>query len=70
VALFGRVPGEAHLDEMLDRLDGLAASGASFVLTGKAGTIQQLRRELKRLGVPGSRIATKAYWAPGKTGLD
>jgi len=70
VALFGRVPGEAHLDEMLDRLDGLAAAGASFVLTGKAGTIQQLRRELKRLGVPGNRIATKAYWAPGKTGLD
>lgn len=70
VALFSRVAGDAHLDEMEARLDGLAASGASFVLTGKAGTIQRLRQGLKRLGVPGSRIAAKAYWAPGKTGLD
>ena len=40
------------------------------MLTGKAGTVQRLRQRLKRLAVPASRIATTAYWAPGKTGLD
>ena len=52
------------------RLATLAAGGTGFVLTGKAGTVQRLRQRLKRLAVPASRIATKAYWAPGKTGLD
>jgi NADPH-dependent ferric siderophore reductase len=69
-ALIGRDAHDAHLPEIEGRLAKLAATGASFVLTGKAGTIQRLRQELKRLAVPASRIATKAYWAPGKSGLD
>jgi NADPH-dependent ferric siderophore reductase len=48
----------------------LAAAGASFILTGKATSIQRLQRALKAQGVPRSRLLTKAYWAPGKTGLD
>ncbi len=70
ISLFERSADDEHLAEMEARLEALAASGASFVLTGKAGTIQRLRQALKRLGVPAARIATKAYWAPGKTGLD
>ena len=59
-----------HLEEMEAALPALAAAGATFVLTGKAGTIQRLRQELKRQAVPAERIVAKAYWAPGKTGLD
>ncbi|OSZ68575.1 hypothetical protein CAP40_08370 [Sphingomonas sp. IBVSS2] len=70
VALFARAAGDAHVGEMEVRLATLAAGGTGFVLTGKAGTVQRLRQRLKRLAVPASRIAAKAYWAPGKTGLD
>ncbi len=68
--LFQRTTGDAHLDDVERRLPELAASGATFVLTGKASSIQRLRRALKGLGVPSSRLATKPYWVPGKTGLD
>jgi NADPH-dependent ferric siderophore reductase len=69
-ALFARRAGDAHLAEMEARLPALVAAGASFVLAGKAGTIQRVRQGLKRYAVPASRIVTKAYWAPGKAGLD
>ena len=68
--LFGRTDDSAHLEEMEATLPPLIAVGATFVLTGKAGTIQRLRQDLKRQAVPAARIVTKAYWAPGKTGLD
>lgn len=68
--LFGRADGDGHLAAMADALADQAAAGASFVLTGKAGTIQILRQALKHLSVPSGRIFTKAYWAPGKRGLD
>jgi len=42
----------------------------SVVLTGKAQSIQYVSRALKIAGVGSSRIKAKAYWAPGKTGLD
>jgi NADPH-dependent ferric siderophore reductase len=61
---------EAHLAEMEAALPDLIASGASFVLAGKAATVQRLRHILKRDGVSPARVITKAYWAPGKTGLD
>jgi NADPH-dependent ferric siderophore reductase len=48
----------------------VAASGAHFVLTGKASSIQHAGRVLKAVGVASSRVKTKAYWAPGKIGLD
>jgi NADPH-dependent ferric siderophore reductase len=68
--LFARRDDDAHLGALEATLSSLVASDASFVVTGKAGTIQRLRHELKRLGVSANRVATKAYWAPGKTGLD
>jgi len=69
-ALFARRDDDAHLDEMTTALSGHAAAGAGFVLTGKAGTIQRLRQALRQQAIPANRIVTKAYWAPGKTGLD
>jgi len=69
-ALVARRADETHLDALAATLPDLAASGASFVLTGRAAGIQRLRQALKRAAVPAGRVATKAYWAPGKTGLD
>lgn len=47
-----------------------SGDGTLFVLTGRAQSIQQARQALKVHGVPSSRILSKAYWAPGKTGMD
>jgi NADPH-dependent ferric siderophore reductase len=47
-----------------------SGDGTLFVLTGRAQSIQQARRALKERGVPASRVLSKAYWAPGKVGMD
>ena len=69
-ALFARSEDGAHIRGIEAALPALDAAGATFVLTGKASTIQQLRLALKSRAVPAARIVAKAYWAPGKTGLD
>lgn len=51
-------------------LSSLAAKDLTFLLTGEASTIHLLRQILRGLGVPAARIVAKAYWAPGKMGLD
>jgi NADPH-dependent ferric siderophore reductase len=68
--LFERVGDDAHLVAAEAKMLRLAASGVHFVLTGKASSIQRVSRALKAAGVVSSRMKTKAYWAPGKTGLD
>lgn len=68
--LFGRTPDDAQVEELEAGLDPLAAAGAAFALTGKAPTIQRLRQALKRRAIPARQIVSKAYWAPGKVGLD
>jgi NADPH-dependent ferric siderophore reductase len=70
VTLFERRPGDAHLDQMETVLPSLTAAGSFFVLSGKAATVQRLRRSLKQTSAPTARVAVKAYWAPGKVGLD
>ncbi|MFT4251108.1 MAG: siderophore-interacting protein [Caulobacter sp.] len=69
-ALFERAADDAHVEAMAVRLASLAETGATFVLTGRAGAIQALRRSLLRRAVAPGRILAKAYWAPGKAGLD
>lgn len=69
-ALYPRREDDAHVAEMEAALSAPIEAGATFVLTGKAGTLQRLRHSLKRLAVPTARIVSKAYWAPGKSGLD
>ncbi|MFD1035924.1 siderophore-interacting protein [Sphingomonas hankookensis] len=59
-----------HLYRLVEPLSALAAAGATFVLTGHASSIQQVRQQLRRWGVPAARMVTKAYWATGKAGLD
>lgn len=70
VTLFGRTEDGEHIKRIEAALPALHAAGATFVVTGKASTIQQLRLALKRRAVPATRIVAKAYWAPGKAGLD
>lgn len=68
--IFARMVDETHLDLIEAELPALAVGGATFVLSGRAQAIQRFRQALKRLSVPGPRIVAKAYWAPGKVGLD
>lgn len=67
--LIVRSADDAHLPAVEAELLRFAAS-SHFVLTGKASSIQRTSRALKAAGVAASRMSTKAYWAPGKTGLD
>ena len=60
---------EVHLATVASELSRLAP-GAHFVLTGKASSIQRISRALKAAGVATSRMRAKAYWEPGKAGLD
>ncbi len=68
--LIERIADDVHLAAAEDEVLPLAASGAHFVLTGKASSIQRVSRALKAGGVASSRVKTKAYWAQGKSGLD
>jgi ferric-chelate reductase (NADPH) len=68
--LIERVADDAQLAVAEAEVLPLAANGAHFVLTGKASSIQRVSRALKAAGVGSSRVKTKAYWAPGKVGLD
>lgn len=65
-------PDDAHLHEVEDRALSLLRShpAARFVLTGRASSIQRMNKFLRTHGAAGSQIKTKAYWAPGKIGLD
>lgn len=42
----------------------------TLVLTGSGPAIQRLRGELKRAGATRHKQIVKAYWAPGKVGMD
>jgi ferric-chelate reductase (NADPH) len=48
------------------------ASGAAYelVVTGDAGTVHTLRRDSRQWQQRPRRVVGKAYWAPGRTGLD
>jgi ferric-chelate reductase (NADPH) len=70
--LVERRPGDAHLGVVEETAEDLLRrhSLQSSVLSGKATSIQKLNRRLRALGLSRQRIRTKAYWAPGKKGLD
>jgi NADPH-dependent ferric siderophore reductase len=70
--LVTRQPADAHLADV-----ELAATQLfqtlrprSWVLSGKAPSIARVSKRLRQLDIPRSQIRTKAYWAPGKVGLD
>jgi ferric-chelate reductase (NADPH) len=70
--LVERRPEDAHLGEVQELAAHLLQTRSiqAAVLSGKATSIQRMNKQLQKLGVPRARIQTKAYWAPGKAGLD
>jgi ferric-chelate reductase (NADPH) len=65
-----RAPDDSHLVDVEEHLSRQAVDYSHFILAGKASSIQRARQILKAAGVAPSRVRAKAYWAPGKTGLD
>lgn len=70
MALMERRTDDSHLAELQAAMGTPASADTHYVLTGKASSIRQLGRALRAQGVEARRIKAKAYWAPGKTGLD
>ncbi|MEO8185659.1 MAG: siderophore-interacting protein [Deltaproteobacteria bacterium] len=70
--LIERRPDDSHLSDIekvaVDHLH--AHSIKSYALSGKASSIQRLNKRLRSLGLSSRQIRTRAYWAPGKVGLD
>jgi NADPH-dependent ferric siderophore reductase len=66
--------GDGHLSEVEAELRaalGRSSGGAAtLVLTGKATSIQAIRAAFKARPAAHAKQMTKAYWAPGKVGLD
>jgi NADPH-dependent ferric siderophore reductase len=67
-----RLEDEAHLNAMEARMSALlqAHPAAEIVLTGRAGAIQRMAKLLRQWEIDAGRRQSKAYWAPGKTGMD
>lgn len=68
--LIARLPYDDHLARVSTELTGGADDAARFVMTGKAGSIQAVKKALAMAGIGNTRMTAKAYWAPGKSGLD
>ena len=70
--LFERSPDGSHLNRVAKLISqSLSEVGArSLILTGCGPSIQTLRRFLKTSELALSKNKVKAYWAPGKEGLD
>jgi NADPH-dependent ferric siderophore reductase len=68
--VIARATDDAHLGAAAGAVAAQASAGAHFVLTGRAAAIQHVNRALRAAGVGSPRMKAKAYWAPGKTGLD
>ncbi len=62
-----RRPGDRHLEELRDEIEGRPGTQHALILTGKAASIRRLRRGLHRNRT--GRIINRVYWAPGKSGL-
>lgn len=61
---------DAHLPEVARAILDAKHPETSYILSGKAPSIQYVSRALKSAGVGTRSMRTKAYWAPGKVGLD
>lgn len=68
--LIERQKDDAHLNEIGAAILATVQLGNTYILSGKAQSIQYVSRALKAEGVNTKSLRTKAYWAPGKTGLD
>ena len=72
IALFERQHDGSHLEKIVTRLveDASVLGSPQWVFTGQARSIQSIRKRLREAGVEPSKSKVKAYWSPGKTGMD
>jgi len=72
VELVERRPNDSHLGEVeqvvVHHLRSQQAQGC--VLSGKSTSIQTMNKCVRKHGLSSRQIHTKAYWAPGRQGLD
>jgi ferric-chelate reductase (NADPH) len=69
-AVVARTPERSELLEHAREAADTTADVFDLVVTGDAGTVHSLRRDSRRWSRPPRRMTGKAYWAPGRTGLD
>jgi NADPH-dependent ferric siderophore reductase len=67
-----RLENDAHVVGMRTKMSMLLETHpkTDIVLTGKASSIQHMSSLLRQYDVVPGRRQSKAYWAPGKTGMD
>jgi ferric-chelate reductase (NADPH) len=65
-----RTPDRSELLEHARRSAEGTADVFDLVVTGDAGTVHSLRRDSRGWPHGPCRVVGKAYWAPGRTGLD
>ena len=53
-----------------ERTDKSGAQFSQWIFTGQAQSIQRVQKGLRRLGVELGRSKVRAYWSPGKAGMD
>jgi len=72
IALFEKKQNGSHLEKIITRLveDASALGSPQWVFTGQARSIQNIRKSLRAAGVEPSNSKVRAYWSPGKTGMD
>ena len=70
--LCARLENDRHFAELETYVSSFlrAHAAADIVLTGKATSIQHITRLLRQRNAGADRRQSKAYWAPGKAGLD
>lgn len=86
VTLYQRTSEAAHLEGVVRKLAQSAGSDegaedsdktdkyegrvSQWIFTGQARSIQKVQKGLRELGVEVRRSKVRAYWSPGKTGMD
>ena len=53
-----------------DKIDKSGGRVSQWIFTGQARSIQRVQKGLRELGVEVRRSKVRAYWSPGKTGMD
>ncbi|WP_158820230.1 siderophore-interacting protein [Granulicella sp. S156] len=72
IALFEKTHDGSHLEKIVTRLveDASTLGSPQWVFTGQARSIQSIRKRLRAAGIEPSNSKVRAYWSPGKTGMD
>jgi ferric-chelate reductase (NADPH) len=64
---------DSHLGAVLEKLlveDIIDSQSPQWIFTGQARSIQMLQKSLKAKGIALGRSQVRAYWSPGKTGME